>query len=233
MLCVGIALAQPPAFQTATVKEVVATAPRFHFAWEFSTTKDSLKLPYVTLWEAIALAYGVQNYQVKDAPLETHYQISGTAAKPATRTELFTMLRPLLAERFKLAVHRESSAVNAFVLKQGGEAPKLQKAAGGDFSAVPQGSTIEFKNCDMFLLAAMLSDNFEEVVLDETGLKGSYDFKIDLGPFLGKPLVSAEGLSGEGALFYQAVQAQLGLKIEKKKTNVEVWLVDHFEKLRQ
>lgn len=199
----------------------------------FTTGPDSLRLPYVTVWEAIALAYGVQNYQVKDAPLEVHYQIEGTASKPATRSELFAMLRPLLAERFKLAVHRESSAVNAFVLRQGADASKLQKATGGNFSAVPQGSTIEFKNCDMFLLAAMLSDNFEEVVIDETGLKGAYDFKIDLGPFLGKPLVSSDGLSGEGALFYQAVQAQLGLKIERKKTNVDVWMVDHIEKLRQ
>jgi len=66
-------------------------------------------------------AYGLQSYQLvvaeKSPVLAQKIDIEAKTERPVTSgAQLQQMLQPLLAERFKLAIHRESREMNALVL---------------------------------------------------------------------------------------------------------------------
>src|SRR5262249_216968 len=81
-------------------------------------------------------AYGVQSYQLvvaeKSPVLAQKIDIEAKTESPVTSgAELQQMLQPLLAERFKLAIHRESREMNALVLtlaSDGRLGPKMKKS---------------------------------------------------------------------------------------------------------
>ena len=102
---------------------------------------------------------------------------------------------------------------------------------------------IDAKRMSMEGLAGSLANLTGKPVVDETGLKGMYDFSLDYAP------ESAEGMmmmgpppggeghmpsttdSSSGATIYSAVQQQLGLKLEAKKVPLENVVIDRIEKI--
>ncbi len=87
-----------------------------------------------------------------------------------------------------------------------------------------------------------LANQLDAQVIDSTGLKGKYDFTLywaadsvrgALAPVAGAearaPLTTARGDSGP--TLFDAIQSQLGLKLEQKKGPVEIIVVDHVEKI--
>jgi uncharacterized protein (TIGR03435 family) len=79
--------------------------------------------------------------------------------------------------------------------------------------------------------AEILSDALRAPVIDMTGLKGRYDFKVD--PSKHMPADMAEAKRSEASLmddiaaaFRSAVQEQLGLRIESRKAPVEILVID-------
>jgi uncharacterized protein (TIGR03435 family) len=90
-------------------------------------------------------------------------------------------------------------------------------------------------------LSSWLANQLDVQVIDSTGLKGKYDFSLywtvdsirgGLSPVAGSeagtPLTPARGDSGP--TLFDAIQSQLGLKLEQKKGPVEIIVVDHVEK---
>jgi uncharacterized protein (TIGR03435 family) len=75
----------------------------------------------------------------------------------------------------------------------------------------------------MSLLAATLQGYIGDKVVDETGLTGIFDLNLDFN--------IDESLSSEGPTIFEAVQRQLGLKLEARKGPVEVIVIDRVEKL--
>jgi uncharacterized protein (TIGR03435 family) len=81
-------------------------------------------------------------------------------------------------------------------------------------------------------LASNLGAQLGRPVTDATGLKGKYDFTLSwaVGSIGGAaPASSAEPDNGPTLL--QAIQSQLGLKLEQKKIPVDFLVVDHIEKV--
>jgi uncharacterized protein (TIGR03435 family) len=74
----------------------------------------------------------------------------------------------------------------------------------------------------MKLLAATLQGFIGDTVVDETGLTGLYDLNLDFNV--------DESTSSESPTVFEAVQRQLGLKLEARKGQVEVVVIDHVEK---
>ena len=72
-------------------------------------------------------------------------------------------------------------------------------------------------------LAEIISDRLDRPVLDETGLKGTFDIVLDWSP-------DSAGQGATGPSIFTAVQEQLGLKLEPKKEPVEFLVVDHAER---
>jgi uncharacterized protein (TIGR03435 family) len=74
----------------------------------------------------------------------------------------------------------------------------------------------------------MISSPLQAVVVDQTGLKGSWDFTLDMSGFgMDKPT----GMEDAIGMIIQAANEQLGIKIEQKKVPAEILIVDHAERV--
>lgn len=89
----------------------------------------------LSLRDLIRTAYGVKDYQIAGAdalgnPLDAQrYDIQATLPAGATEKDVPQMLQALLAERFKLAIHRETRDLPVYALIVGKDGPKLKEAA--------------------------------------------------------------------------------------------------------
>jgi len=141
------------------------------------------------------------------------------------------MLPGLLAERFKLALHRETKDLPGYALVIAQDGPKLQEVKPGDKPS--DRPSIGFKPGQLSAqriptaeLAELLSDRLDCVVLDRTGLKGNYNFTLQWTPIQSE----AHMLTASEPSLSAALQEQLGLKLEPAKNPVEVLVIDHIEK---
>jgi uncharacterized protein (TIGR03435 family) len=216
-------------------------------------------------------AWGVQADSIVNAPkwMDTdRYDIVGKApsagAQPGPNTpvdtdSVYLMVRALLADRFKLAVHFEERPATAYTLTA--SKPKLKKAdpatrtkwsdANSNALILLNGSapsrTIKFQNMSMAQLAEKLqffgSTYIHAPVLDATGLEGSYDFTLtfslippaQLATMLAnRPPDAAGGANAAadpigGVSIFEAVEKQLGLKLVEHKRPVSVLVIDHID----
>ena len=151
------------------------------------------------------------------------------------REQVDLMQQSLLADRFKLKVHFETrdTPVYALVVAKGG--PKLTPAKDGVPTKLgmvnnEQGAEMVATSVtlDQLVHAPFFKPGGREVV-DQTGLKGAYDFTLKSGSE--QIVASHAGQEGEDApSLFTAIQEQLGLKLVPSKAQVEVVVVDHIEK---
>lgn len=107
----------------------------------------------------------------------------GQTAAPTA--ELRRMLQTLLTERFKMTMHRQTKEMPVYALLAGKSGPKLKESDGsGEFILTPNKSGIKAQNASMEDLARVLMEPLKTPVQDLTGLKGRYDFAIDVREFL-------------------------------------------------
>lgn len=90
----------------------------------------------------------------------------------------------------------------------------------------------------MEFLTHTLSFSVNRTVLDETGLKGKYDFALHWTPDQGTMPTGGPGGEGGpahgdvaadagGPSLFTALEEQLGLKLESQKSKVDVIVIDH------
>jgi uncharacterized protein (TIGR03435 family) len=193
----------------------------------------------------IAAAYNLNSREISGGPewLESdHYDI--VAVTPGevrpTRDEQMAMLRNLLADRFKLAFHREQKEFSIYELEVAKGGPKLKPstAAPDDpaqliSTVYPQRIVLPARNATMGDLASLMQRAMlDRPVVDKTGLTGRYDFDLEWAPdetqFGGEvPAASADAPS---APLFSAIQQQLGLKLEAARGPVEALVVDKAER---
>ncbi len=196
-----------------------------------------------SLLAVIATAYRIHVSLVSAEPrlqelLASRYDIVAKAEHEVSRDQLRTMLQTLLADRFRLALHRESKVqpVYKLVIAKGGS--RLRKSKGPE--ARDQNCTLPkcmgFSDTDMWNFAAVLTDRMGRPVLDLTGLRDTYDFTLRLGSVEGVPnddpdLKSKAGNSDwtESSIFGD-IEKQLGLKLESDRAPVETLVIDHVER---
>ena len=155
-----------------------------------------------------------------------------TAEQQRERVNL--MKQSLLADRFKLQVHFETRELPAYALVVAKGGPKLTAAKEDEstkLSSTRQGQTTEMSatgtTLAQFAESPLLSAGTgSRTVLDQTGLKGKYDFTLKWGANAG---AAGQEPSDEPALF-TAIQEQLGLQLVPTKGPVEVIVIDHIEK---
>jgi uncharacterized protein (TIGR03435 family) len=159
---------------------------------------------------------------------------------PSQRTAMLrAMMQTLLAERFKLAVHREMKEVSMYSLVVSKSSPKLKPSVQGE--AHPGGrrlpgnsgvmlpdethKTFQFYETSMATLAPLLSDLTGRPVEDKTGLAGKYDFAIPMSAEMRRGEASP---GDEGPTIY-SVLGEIGLKLVPVKGSVEMLVIDHVE----
>lgn len=185
----------------------------------------------VTLKRCIIGAYAVGPNQLIGGPdwLESdRFEISAKAEQPVGDSDLMAMLQTLLAERFKLALHRESKPIEAYVLEIGKNGPKLKKGDGGDSKTGNGRGDITATNATMDRFAEILSRQMDLPVVNHTGLEGVFHLRLQWTPESAKK--TADGISTEGPSVFTAVQEQLGLRLRAQKVPVNVLVIDHVER---
>jgi uncharacterized protein (TIGR03435 family) len=181
----------------------------------------------VTLKRCIQGAYGVGPNQVVGGPdwLESdRFEITAKAEEPVGDSGLMVMLQTLMAERFKLTLHRESRPIQAYVLEAGKNGPKMDKGQGGDSSTNNGRGDIVAKNASMDHLAEVLARQMDLPVVNHTGLEGVFNLRLQWTPDSAR-----RGDSDQPSIF-TAIQEQLGLRLRAEKTPVEVIVIDHAER---
>jgi uncharacterized protein (TIGR03435 family) len=168
------------------------------------------------------------------------------------REAIAPMLRALLVDRFKMTYHTEDRQMPAYTLVAG--KPKMKKAdpASRTFckaKPAPPGSppasrVLECQNVTIAQLAdrlRMMMPDFSLGVTDSTGLEGTWDLTLtfsmsfmSFGPRGGGDAGAGGGPSAPpdpngGLTIFEAVEKQLGLKLEKQKRSVQVTVIDHIE----
>lgn len=240
--CGGAAFSQAadgtPAFEVASVK--VSETPVGGGGRGGGGRQDvitpspgGVSMSNVRLKSAIQWAYHLQTVQVSGpAWMETNrYDVMAKAAGPVSLDELRLMMQTLLAERFKLACHKETKEMPAYVVTVGKGGPKMTPSDGeGELQMRPAGNrlAVQFTHATIEQLAQMNMSPLLGIVVDQTGLKGQWNFTLDASSFA---LSQPAGIDDAVAMFIQAVNEQLGLKIEQKKVPAEVLIVDHAEKV--
>ena len=148
------------------------------------------------------------------------------------------MLKSLLASRFQLKLHRETkeTSVYSLVVARGGLKMKLsadqtEPEKGGPKELGP--GRLVGEGVPMYIIANLLSNMLGRAVINNTGLTGKYD--VDLQPLSDSlqlqtdpadPLAQADVLN---FAIVEAVEKQLGLRMESVKAPGEILVVDHVE----
>jgi uncharacterized protein (TIGR03435 family) len=309
----GQSAGTPPHFEVASIKPA-APPPDGRFMIRERIGPGRLDYTSVSLKAMIQRACGVQDFQVSGPDWMASARFDVVAKLPAgtPSSKVPEMLRSLLAERFKVATHRETRELPTYALVVGKNGPKMKEsevepdtpspdagprngglaanggpevnrradAAGGavrmsqegteqfapGLDCGPRGETevragwmmnkgpghMQGHSMNMASVTNMLAALLGRPVVDQTGLKGNYDFDLAYTPE-GQPMTLAgvpppqppgagAPVGGEGRVpsasdpdvngvsLFTAVQSQLGLKLDTKKGPVEVIVVDHVEK---
>jgi uncharacterized protein (TIGR03435 family) len=231
------------AFEVATIKPVDTDAKAGRYIIMQGTHRFVEKA--YTLKLLIAAAYDLNPRTISGGPAwieSEHYDI--VAVTPGevrpTHDEQMSMLRGLLADRFKLTFHREQKVFSIYELTVAKNGPKLKAstAAPDDPPAListvyPQRIVMPARNATMSDLARLMQRAIlDRPVVDKTGLSGRYDFDLEWAPdetqFGGEvPAASAEAPS---APLFSAIQQQLGLRLEATRGPVAALVVDKAER---
>jgi uncharacterized protein (TIGR03435 family) len=178
-------------------------------------------------------------------------------APPLDNESVAPLFLSLLADRFKLKYHTEEKPVSAYTLVSG--KPKMKKAdpASRTFCknvpappGMPPGSRVlNCQNITMAQFADRLQGMARELswpVVDGTGLEGGWDFTLTfsmammaVGPG-GPGGRGGGGMGGEammptasdpsgGYTIFEAIEKELGLKLDSQKRTLPVIVIDHLE----
>jgi uncharacterized protein (TIGR03435 family) len=192
-----------------------------------------------TLVDLISLAYSIDREKVQGGPawLDTdRFDIIAKAPATTPPDTVKIMLQTLLADRFKLKAHKDSKPMQVFVLSLGKGKPKLKESDGSGNTGCrgepqnPQPGAIPYAvvTCTN-QTTEQLAQNLRNMagayitnpVVDQTGLKGNWDFQLK---WTARALLAAAG--ADAISIFDAVDKELGLKLEPGKIPVEVLAVD-------
>ncbi len=211
----------------------------------------------ITVRQLLRTAYRIQEYQLVGAPAwignKRYYIAAKVEDDPAPSQQV--LLRALLKDRFKLAVHNETREMPIFALVvargDGKLGPQLSKSefdcaayrasthAPPEPGRTPNCATIinlgslYDKAIPMSTLATGLAPFVSRFTIDKTGLTGGFDVELTWTPDpafpnAGTPLDDTSPNSS-GLSIFAAIQEQLGLKLVSEKGPVAVLVVDYLE----
>jgi uncharacterized protein (TIGR03435 family) len=224
-----------PAFEVATVKVNNNVDQRS----SSSSSRDRLTLTAYPMLGLVAFAYEVPFDRIV-APgwMDTeHYDISAKFAPDTTHVALRLMMQSLLADRFKLAVHYEERPTTVYALVAGKGGLKLQPS----LTSPPESPrcrsekdrqlTCEGKGVTLDELARAIPHWLSQrwlgaPVVDQTGTAGTYDFSLNWT----MTNRSDDPVEPPGLSLFDALEVQLGLKLEMRKAPLDRLVVDRAER---
>jgi len=232
-----------PTIGAQTTAAVPQTAPQYEVATvkpnntgcctSSRATKDQMMLTNETLKNLVVLAYEVQPDQVTgpDWITKVRFDITGKFPPGTKYADRWRMLQALLKERFKLTTHTETKTISGYSLEVAKTGFKLKPSEPGEASTSggPQGSVYTFHayKIGISVLTYELSDFLGEVVVDQTGLQGTYSFQLRWAT---NALPSEDASTSDPPpSVFTALQETLGLRLQHGKVQAPVIIIDHIE----
>lgn len=222
----GMIAAAQPAFEVASVRQT----PPASIGYTSISPPGSATFAArnITMRILISTAYGIDSDYItskQDWIDSERYDVTAKAegGQGISSEQLKPMLQQLLAERFKLTVHRETKTMAGYLLVVAKGGPKLQPTKGAPARPAILKGALRADNISVDVLAGMLRRPLGKPVANQTGLTGNFDVTFDFAP---------EGAE-DSALpsIFTAIQEQLGLKLVPQKVPVETLVIDHAERV--
>jgi bla regulator protein blaR1 len=237
-----------PAFDIVSIKPSDSPV----ISW-MRRTPDGLTMT-APLHIVIQFAFSLHDFQVTGGPgwlKTTNWEIHAKNDDPTELSQLndsqrqaiydknMQQLQSMLMGRFHLQCHttsREMPVYELVIAKRGAKLKESQAPAGqrGNILSNDRGVTAHTSGTAVGTgrLATVLAGPTGRVVIDKTGLAGSYDFTLD---WVNDPPAGPQAQSDapSGPTIYTAVEEQLGLKLVPARGQVPVLVVDGVEQPSQ
>jgi uncharacterized protein (TIGR03435 family) len=200
----------------------------------------------VTLKQLVEDAYVMKANQIAGGPdwFDSYrFDIEAKAANNVNwEPDLPLMLQALLAERFRLTVHKETRDLPMFAIVVAKNGIKL--TAAGECQPTPgilcgafmtRIGQMTGRQVSLMQLANALSGFMDRPVVDKTALNGTFDIKLQWVPDnsqfqrWGTGAVSNAVGDPFGASIFTAFEEQLGLKLDAQRAPLQVLIVDRAE----
>ena len=206
------------------------------------------------LFDLVAIAYDLNYFQVSspDWMQNVRFDVRARVPEGTTRKQIAAMWQRMMAERFKLAVHRETREFQCYDLALAKGGPKFKRSDPNESSsgANSDGAKLDkdgnpvygpghpgmsysvglasfyYPKVTIGWLAGFVSGQLGAPVNDATGLEGDYAIGLH---WASDGLV--ESSPDIGPRLVDALRDQLGLRLVSKKGPVEFVVVDHCERV--
>jgi uncharacterized protein (TIGR03435 family) len=228
--------AQSPQFEVATMKLLPPGQPRLQ------RTADAAQLHYpsVSLLSLLREAYRLNRPEQIDGPAWMRTQFYSIEAKLPPNTskdQIPQMLQALLADRLKLAVHHESRPVETNLLQVARKGAKMRAVTEPDADLdlkleVPMVHLSGHGSIGKLVEQLNHGLGGADPWIDRTGLSGVFEIKLDYA----MDMKSDSSLAQRDDVLTapklpQALEGQLGLRVEVKKAPADFVVVDRVEKI--
>jgi len=151
------------------------------------------------------------------------------------------MLRTLLEDRFRLAVHRESKELPGYALVVANKGFKLKPVEpGGPGGTESKGGPVVTLTGNKTLIAQLagaLARSLEQPVVDQTGIDGVYDFELrwtrndKISTTIRSPNDTDDTAAELAPSVFTALPQTLGLRLQPQRVAVEIVIVGHVDRL--
>ena len=226
----------------------VTISPDGRFVWKSVTLSGLIQTAYQT--QAFQRIEGMPSWSRSD-----RFEVEGKAEGNPTEEQMWSMVRSLIADRFKLSTHLETRDLPVYALVIAGSdgrlgarirpsacvaedkvsfppgpldpsRPLIPVPCGGVRSMTVKG-TIQARFATMAKLAGALGMLVGRPVQDRTGLTKRFDLEVEWTPSRGAP---GPGAPGAGPAMFAAIEEQLGLRLDEQTGPVRVLVIDHVER---
>ena len=245
-----------PAFDVVSIKPMTSTDSMMMVRTEPGGRFVASNVP---VRELIRIAYQVMDSQIVDAPAWAQSERFNVQATTATElpvimpfgpaTPVHTMLQGVLRDRFRLRLRRDRRELPIFGLslarQDGRPGPALSRSVlDCERETARSRATATGPGCDVRLmpgklamrgssipqLARVLSGMVGRVVVDDTGLSGTFDIAVDYQGPQPPPVDPQSASLPTGPSLFTALQEQLGLKLERRNGPADVLVVEALDR---
>ncbi len=193
--------------------------------------------------ELIQQAYGVSDLQISGLPAQLgRFDIEGKTEGLHTRSELLQMLQTLLADRFKLMLHRETKELSVDALVAGKNGPKLQPAGlegdpgiflhPGQSAGLVASVSITGENVTLRFVANYLSGRLRRIVVDQNWVSRETSISTPGSPWIVARFTGSRAFPAHANIDHLMTDlvSKMGLRLESRRAPVEILVIDHAEK---